>query len=223
MNHIKINPKTGETRKIFVVGYDGGYSNWMQAESVKKMEDADLVLFTGGEDISPSLYNQPEHRTTSANPIRDRFEVEAYRKAMKLNKHKVGICRGHQFLCAMSGGILVQHQANPAMYHGIETHDGQEIVITSLHHQAAYPWRMNKGDYKVLAWANNHSPYHLGGKNEELKPYQDKEVEIAYFPKTRSYGIQGHPEMMYGESHPEIDKTISYLQNQLDLFLADAL
>lgn len=209
-------------RLIYVVGPSNGYANWLQGNLTNNIEKADLVLFTGGEDVSPSLYNQPEHQSTWANPHRDRFEVRMYKRAEELNKHKIGICRGHQFLCAMSGGILIQDQANPRSVHPIETFDGETILITSLHHQAAYPWNMPEDDYKVLAWANE-SPYHKGGNDEELAPPDGKEIEIILFPKTRSYCIQGHPEMMYGENHPEVKKTINYLQNQLNLFLQDKL
>ena len=44
------------SRKIYVVGYGRSYANWMQGEIVPDMKDADLVLFTGGEDISSELY-----------------------------------------------------------------------------------------------------------------------------------------------------------------------
>jgi gamma-glutamyl-gamma-aminobutyrate hydrolase PuuD len=217
------NKNKNKNRKIYVVGPSVDYANWCQGTLVNKMEQADLVMFTGGEDVSPELYNQPEHHTTFANPHRDRYEVVAYKRAVELNKPKIGICRGHQFLCAMAGGILIQHQSNPRSFHPIKTVDGETLIITSLHHQAAYPWVLPADEFKILAWANGESEYHFGGNNEELAPVDGKEVEIIHFPKIRAYGIQGHPEMMFGQDHPEIDKTITYLRNQLDLFMADKL
>lgn len=81
-------------RKIYVVGNATNYANWMQAELVEDMKNADLVLFTGGEDVSPSLYNSPKHHTTSCSPMRDEYEVKEYKKAKDLGLPCIGICRG---------------------------------------------------------------------------------------------------------------------------------
>ena len=41
--------------KIYVVGGDLNYANWISdKEFVQTPEEADLVLFTGGEDVHPS-------------------------------------------------------------------------------------------------------------------------------------------------------------------------
>ena len=209
-------------RLIYVVGPSSGYANWMQGILTNDMKSADLVVFTGGEDISPDLYNQPPHFTTGPNPYRDAYELKEYNRALKLKKPMIGICRGHQFLCAMAGGILIQDQENPRVYHPMTTEDGKTLIITSLHHQAAYPWGMPKEDYKVIAWADE-SEYHKGGNDEELTPEDGKEVEIIYFPKIKAYGVQGHPEMMVNSSYPECEETLAYLRNQLDLFIAGKL
>src|SRR6266446_2592686 len=96
-------------RKIYVVGSSRQYANWMQGELVDNIEDADLVLFTGGEDVDPRMYKEPRNPHTGCNLDRDIQEAREFYLANKLKKHIIGICRGSQFTCVMSGGKLVQH------------------------------------------------------------------------------------------------------------------
>lgn len=81
-------------RKIYVVGNSTGYIRWMDGELVDNMKDADLVVFTGGEDVDPQLYGDPRNPTTSSNLTRDRYEVLEFNEALELKKHIIGICRG---------------------------------------------------------------------------------------------------------------------------------
>jgi putative glutamine amidotransferase len=208
-------------RKIYVVGPQKGYANWMNGELVDTIEKADLVVFTGGEDVSPELYNEPSHPTTGNSPRRDKEEVIEYTKAKALNKSMIGICRGSQFLCVMAGGKLVQHQMNPLNVHSIETLDGKTIDITSSHHQAQYPFLLKPDEeYKLLAWTKGMSKYHFDGVGKELSLIDGKEAEIVYYPKIKALGIQGHPEWMGREEYKE---TFNYLDNLLNKHLAEEL
>lgn len=205
-------------RKIYVVGPAIDYANWMEGELVKNLEDADLVVFTGGEDVDPSLYNEPKHPTTGSNLNRDNYEQKMFKKAKFLRKHLIGICRGSQFLCVMAGGKLVQHQQNLSHMHDIELYDGKFLPITSTHHQAQYPWGMTEGkDFEVLGWSKRESDYHLDGKGKELSIASEKECEIVYYPKIKALGIQGHPEWM------DDGETIDYLRNMLDKHMKNIL
>lgn len=199
-------------RKIYVVGSSNNYANWMEGMVVKKIEEADVVVFTGGEDVDPSLYNQPSHKTTWSNIDRDLFEKDEFQKAKELDKPCLGICRGSQFLCVMNGGLLVQDQPNPHYMHKITTYTGDEFMITSTHHQAAFPYNLKKDEYKVLGWTKNMLPYHKGGDDKELNP--ELECEIVYYPNSKSLGIQGHPESMDLES-----SAVLYLRGILNNFL----
>lgn len=203
-------------RKIYVVGHAKGYANWMEGLVVNKMEDANLVVFTGGEDVTPSLYGQPRHPMTYTNLDRDLVEKDAFNKAKELNIPCIGICRGSQLLCVLSGGLLVQDQPNPKYIHAIKTYDGKELNITSTHHQAAYPYNIPENQYKILGWTENMLKHHKDGKNQELNP--PKECEIVYYPTTKCLGIQGHPEDMEMSSD-----TITYLRELLNKFLNESL
>lgn len=203
-------------RKIYTVGGDTHYANWMQGVDVYQMHLADLVVFTGGEDVGPSLYNKQRNPTTLSSSGRDYFEKHHFYQAKELHKPMIGICRGAQFLCVMSGGILVQNQDNPDFIHDIQLYDREPLRITSTHHQAQFPFNLPVEDYKILGWTENLCGYHQGESYEdEMNP--PVECEIVHYPKTKCLGIQGHPEMM-GEC-----PTVNYLRKLLDKFLLNEL
>ena len=204
-------------RKIYVVGMALVYANWMEGEIVENMEDADLVLFTGGEDVSPELYKESKHYTTSNNPSRDRYEVEEYLKAKNLGKPCCGICRGSQFLCVMSGGKLIQHQSHPGEKHEIFTKDGKTIRVTSSHHQAQLPYNLPLEDYTILGWTKDLLGFHKDGNNNEINP--ELECEDVIYHKTNCLGIQSHPEWCYPPHSPSEIVMIDYYQSLLTKFL----
>ena len=123
--------------KVYTVGSDFSVKRMYEAfkfEMVDNGEEADLIQFTGGADISPELYNEPRHRKTYPNPIRDNREELEFRKWID-KKPMVGICRGAQLFHAMMGGKLYQHVNNHGKSHEIVTLNGEIINVTSLHHQ----------------------------------------------------------------------------------------
>lgn len=203
--------------KIYVVGYSKEYANWMLGKLVNNIDEADLVVFTGGEDVDPSLYNQDRNPRTSSNLERDIYEKSVFEQALKLGKPMVGICRGSQFLCVMAGGQLVQHQQNPLYVHNLLNYDGDmNVETTSTHHQAQYPYNLPTDEYKILGWTHGLSKFHEGGRQQEL--YQDgtKECEVVYYKKINALGIQGHPESMFGnERHKH---SVTWFQSVLNKF-----
>lgn len=82
------------TKRIYVVGPAKLYSKWIQNhELVENLEDADIVMFTGGEDVTPSLYGASQHPTTYSNLSRD-LEEKAIFEKVKPTQLCIGICRG---------------------------------------------------------------------------------------------------------------------------------
>lgn len=205
-------------RKLYLVGNASDYINWMESEMTSDMKEADFVVFTGGSDVDSSFYNEQMGMHTCSNIRRDVFEKREFEKALALKKPMLGICRGSQFLCVMAGGKLVQHQNSTGGIHPIITHDGKELKVTSSHHQAMYPWGLGEGNFRVLGWTEDQSETHLNGNDQEMEIPEGKEVEVAYFPKIRAYGIQSHPEWMF-TNLPEDKKTIDYFRNHLNLLI----
>lgn len=211
-------------RKIYVVGQSVGYANWMEGVIVSSLKDADIVVFTGGEDVSPWRYKGNVHPMTKSNPNRDWNEEKAFKEAFDQKKKLVGICRGAQFLCVMAGGSLVQHQLDSNAGHEIETSCGKKFTVNSSHHQAQYPWHLHDDDYKVLAWSENVSPFHFDGLGNELvidEVEGGKEVEIATYHEIQALCIQPHPEWNFNKMSgcDESRKVILYYRELLNRLL----
>lgn len=189
-------------KKIYVVGNAKMYSKWINNHTlVDNIEEADIVLFTGGEDVDPSLYGCEKHYTTYSNINRDLYEREIFQQ-VKSNQLCLGICRGSQFLCVMNGGLLVQNVRNHATsgtHPIVGRRGGCTYEITSTHHQMQYPFLLPKENYEILYHAGNRSDCYEGdGINY---PSCDPEVVLYTTPKLpRCLAIQGHPEMMRKEA-----------------------
>jgi len=102
-------------------------------------KDVDLVVFSGGADISPSFYGEP-NTYSMTNNIRDKRDFKVWEEVKKAGIPCFGICRGHQFLNAMMGGKLVQHikVPHPAVH---ALNDGS--VVNSYHHQGVISTPLN--------------------------------------------------------------------------------
>lgn len=189
--------------KVFVVGNSINYVNFISnAEITEDIKEAQLVVFTGGEDVDPSLYGCEKHHTTYSNLKRDMYEKDVFDKIDPKTQVCLGICRGSQFLTVMNGGLLVQNVEEHAIgyTHGIVRPDGDKIYqITSTHHQMMYPFNLSNKDYKLLyiSWGCGNYTYE-GDKIDAEKVYEN-EPEIVYYHKEgkpKCLAVQGHPEMI---------------------------
>jgi putative glutamine amidotransferase len=70
----------------------------------------DGVLFSGGSDLDPGLYDQEPHdETFGIHQERDRAEFALLEAALQRDMPVLAICRGSQVLNVARGGDLVQH------------------------------------------------------------------------------------------------------------------
>ena len=73
------------------------------------LDRMDGILFTGGQDVDPTLYRQaPVEALGTLCPERDRLEARLLPLAMGRDLPILGICRGLQFINVMLGGTLWQ-------------------------------------------------------------------------------------------------------------------
>jgi gamma-glutamyl-gamma-aminobutyrate hydrolase PuuD len=183
--------------KVYVVGEQKHYANFLHDfEMVDNIGDAQIVIFTGGEDVDPKLYGAKKHMTTFSNPERDEYELQMFKQVRK-DQLAIGICRGSQFLCVANGGKLVQNIAGHAIYGTHQITNGEmSYDITSTHHQMQYPFNLNKKDYDILYYTNISYEYQGDGIEPEKIPC---DVEICLYHKKdmpKCLAIQGHPEYM---------------------------
>jgi putative glutamine amidotransferase len=70
----------------------------------------DGLLFSGGSDLDPALYDQEPHdETFGVHPERDRAELALLERALARDMPVLAVCRGSQVLNVARGGDLVQH------------------------------------------------------------------------------------------------------------------
>ena len=159
----------------------------------------DGLLLTGGEDVSPKLYNEePRMVIGPTSPERDRSEILLLKEAMKQQKPILGICRGLQLINVVLGGslyqdlsenkdITIQHVQKTKPHHpthSIAVKEKSHIAkifqtgdyVNSFHHQVI---KDVADGLTVSAWS------------------QDKVVEaIELFENNQSIlGLQWHPEL----------------------------
>lgn len=201
--------------KIYVVGGNIRYANWISdVDIANRFDDADIILFTGGADVSPSLYGHDKNDKTSSYIQRDYEEYKYFSDAIRTKKPMIGICRGSQLLTALQpGGYLIQHVNNHAIYgtHSIEFSTGEVFNVTSTHHQMMYPFDVK--NHELLAWATprRSNVYEL---DDNTTIEVEKEPEVVFYPDTRCLCIQSHPEMMNINS-PVIKKLNELIQEKL--------
>lgn len=166
----------------------------------RHIEEADLVCFTGGEDVDPSLYGQKPGPMTHYNPKRDTYDRQAFDLARENDIMMVGICRGGQLLNVLNGGTMWQHVNGHA---GVGTHElldletGEVVQVTSTHHQMMQPAE----SAKVIGVAfESQMRMSEGTKVAWRRTSADEEdYEVLWYPKTKSLCFQPHPEFRPGE------------------------
>ena len=188
--------------KLYIVGPGwGGYTEMFLNngwEIVKKMEEADFVLFTGGEDVTPSLYG--EKNVASGNsPDRDAREIAAFSEAISQGKNLLGICRGSQFLTVMSGHSLWQDVDRHAIggTHAAFTPEGEKVDVTSTHHQMM---RLDGPTPYQLLLSASRTTRKVGANDVEVNSLvEGRDIEAVFYPKTKAFAFQPHPEMVNKE------------------------
>ncbi len=169
-------------------------------EIARIVEMCDGFLFTGGQDVAPSVYGAEDLTggTVKPAPCRDTLESALLPAVLEADKPVFGICRGLQFINAALGGTLwqdlpsehpseiVHRQGKPydfpahpvVLYGPLKALLGKvTIPVNTLHHQAV----------RLLA--------------PSLKPMAitpDGLTEAVYMPGKRFvWAVQWHPEFLY--------------------------
>ena len=188
--------------------------------------DVNALIIWGGEDISPSIYNQaPASRYTRATnhlSQRDIIEIRLAKKAISLGIPIIGICRGAQLMCALAGGSLIQHVSGHGLYlgHSIVTSDDKQLLTNSVHHQMMNPFKVDQ--HELLAWCPKRlSKFYIGNLGNDIGDeitFDEnwKESEIVWFPTVKALCIQGHPE--YTDATPQF---VNYTKELVEKYILE--
>lgn len=181
-----------------------------ETELPNLLERLDGLLLSGGGDIDPALFGDPEvhPKTYGIDDERDAFEIGAWRYAAEHDVPTLCICRGIQVMSVAQGGSLIQHipdsvsnalnhrqnelgKTRDDLSHDVAIADGDHplrhianqdrLAVNSFHHQAVL---IPGGDLRIVATA------------------EDGVTEGLWHPGMRfGLGVQWHPEML-AAAHP---------------------
>jgi putative glutamine amidotransferase len=154
------------------------------------IESFDGLVFSGGRDIDPSLYDQGRLETSDEpDRRRDRFELALMRAALEANLPFLAIGRGLHVLTLARGGTLTQdlpgHRAARARYTPHDVILGADSALGKL-----------LGPRVEVPAAHHQAPYHLGNGLTVAGWSPDGEVTEAVEVEGHRFGIgiHWHPE-----------------------------
>lgn len=181
--------------KVLIIGQDSSISamfsrnGWDVTHNTLET-DIHLVQFTGGEDVTPSLYQEKAHPATACNLSRDVRESQIFLD-FKGRVPMAGICRGAQFLNVMNGGSMWQHVGGHAI-RGVhiakDQMSGEDIMVTSTHHQMMIP-----NDNAIVLLTANQASFKQGWEVQEVGSAKP-DIEALYYAETSCLCYQPHPE-----------------------------
>lgn len=183
------------------------------------IKEADFCYLGGGADVSPEFYlpyNISSHASVHTDYQRDLQEIPEAKYAIEKGIPIFGTCRGAQLLCVLAGGVLVQHQKNPDYIHKMKT-AGEDILVTSTHHQAQYPFGLNSEDYLILGHTENYVQERYLNANE--KASQGLEVEVCFYPKINALAAQPHFEAFFPERTEGNINSLNWIAAQVEKYL----
>lgn len=170
------------------------------------MSMCDGFLFTGGQDVSPSLYREePLDGLVHCCDKRDAMETTALKIALEADKPVLGICRGIQLINVCLGGTL--YQDIPSQYPSGTNHHGTMPYDRPVHEVAVL---RNTPLYELLRkkTIGVNSYHHQAIKNlapplKAMATSEDGIIEAVYMPGKRYlWAVQWHPEFSYKVDEP---------------------
>ncbi len=161
-------------------------------------DDYSLILFTGGEDVTPSLYGETSPDGLCFNcEQRDAYETKIYKHALENGIRMTGICRGIQFLNVMAGGKMYHHvDRHTGTKHPMQTLKQGLILVNSLHHQMVIP----PEEGIIIGGAQERRSAQYIGDGDLKTESPELEAEAVILPHIDAAGVQYHPEMMSKDS-----------------------
>jgi putative glutamine amidotransferase len=155
----------------------------------------DGILFSGGSDLDPALYDAEAHpETQGVHEARDRAEMALLGAALERDMPVLAVCRGSQVLNVARGGDLVQHLPE-VLGHEEHKHTPGEY---SDHDVTLKPDTCVGGILGDRAPVKSHHHQGFGRIGEGLREAgyaEDGTVEALEDPSKRfAVGVLWHPE-----------------------------
>ena len=192
-------------------------NTWHGSNAAEAVRNVSIVLFTGGEDISPTLYYTPEEwhgieAEIDYNAERDVSDYLTMAYCLDCDIPLMGFCRGAQMLGVISGGEVIQDI--PTWFENQDmaydyTHRNQKATPESYRDYAPHTVQVAKGSrlYDIVGadtLAGCPSWHHQAVKNVDntrltVTGYTETNgvpmIEaLERTDKTFAVGLQFHPE-----------------------------
>lgn len=187
--------------RFYLEAFDHGVSDMLVSDrewvETTNILSADVVVFTGGDDVNPELYGEEQHHSTYSSPKRHEKCMLVYQTARVLGVPLIGICRGSQFLTVMAGHRLWQNVSKHAVggtHTAYDMETRETFQVTSTHHQMMRLSPHGEGASRILAAAE------LGSHRETMgtmkDDYSELEIEAMWHPQINAFSYQPHPEYL---------------------------
>ena len=170
------------------------------------MTMVDGVLFTGGHDVSPSVYGEKALPGMVVS-FQKRDEMESIVLDICLREHKavLGICRGIQFINAAMGGKLYQdlptEHPSDTEHHQTPPYDVpiHKVIVNKETPLGTILFGDNTAEHELMVNSYHHQAVkELAPGLEIMAESEDGLIEAVYKPdETFFWAFQWHPEFSY--------------------------
>ena len=171
------------------------------ADIAQLVDMCDGILFTGGHDVDPALYEEKKSpKCGEVSTQRDKLEFALLQRALMIDLPVLGICRGAQFINVCLGGTL--YQDIPSQLPSAVQHHMAPPYDRPCHEVSLVPGTPLY--YLLKATKLQVNSYHHQGIRDlsfQLSPMAyapDSLIEAFFHPmKSFTWGVQWHPEFLW--------------------------
>jgi len=176
-------------RPLLVPPITGGVAETLDA--------LDGILFTGGSDIDPELYDAEAHpETFGIHRQRDDAELALLRGALERDLPVLGICRGIQVLNVGLGGDLHQHLPDVVEHNGHKNDPPGQFLEHTVQITPNTKLARTLGEQTTVKSHHHQGLRRLGSGLVEAAHAEDGAVEAIEAPGRRfTIGVLWHPEV----------------------------
>lgn len=170
-------------------------------EIIELVKMCDGILFTGGHDVSPQMYNEEKsNKCGSTCVLRDMMETYVLKHAMNMNKSILGICRGIQIINVLFGGSLYQDLPSETEsiieHHMIKPYDKEQHKIKIINDTPLF--KLLKKEVIGVNSYHHQAIKTLADNLQVMAKAEDGIVEAIYVPDYKFlWAVQWHPEFSY--------------------------
>ncbi|MDO5754822.1 MAG: gamma-glutamyl-gamma-aminobutyrate hydrolase family protein [Tissierellia bacterium] len=171
------------------------------------VDQLDGFIFSGGQDIHPSIYGEENRHCKEFAPKRDFLETTLMEALLEKDIPVLGICRGFQLMNGVMGGKLYQDLKEE--FKDLKDNHEMEKPYTNFAHWV----NTTHDDFKQMVGTSRfqvNSLHHQGIREladdlVEICRSDDGLIEGAYDPRKKFFlGVQWHPEYAYQKSEANV-------------------